>query len=446
MRFLNELIRKTKAAHGDGRAATSGPAFNVHPTAGADGEHGEPDLPHLRRTSDFDHFAANTRPEPEHVTVGSSPDWDPIDTDGESEQAESGTSISRIGLDDSADDFVIRRPDAGALFALRASRDAEHARRDEEAVEGPGVADDPASAEAGQTEKNMEEATETAEVWQDGSTSEAADEMESSEQEDDLDFLSVAAEDVAPEPSTFPSAQLSHHEEETEGFAALRTDWTHPSENREEPATGGATRINIWDVESNGDEDDTFGEGDAEAFAAVDADILPVASESAPQQRRGGRVRTRLLGFHRPDELPADPIDRASRNGAAGGEPTFPVGWMVLEKGPGRGAFFPLFSGVSSIGRGEDQAVRLDFGDMSVSRDSHAVVAYDDEQRAFFVGHSGKANPVRLNGMPVLSTERFKDGDRIRIGETTLRFVALCGPDFDWGDEVECGELNVAAR
>jgi len=29
------------------------------------------------------------------------------------------------------------------------------------------------------------------------------------------------------------------------------------------------------------------------------------------------------------------------------------------------------------------------------------------------------------------------DGDEIRIGKTTLRFVALCGPGFIWGADPE---------
>ena len=79
--------------------------------------------------------------------------------------------------------------------------------------------------------------------------------------------------------------------------------------------------------------------------------------------------------------------------------------------------------------------MRLDFGDTSISRDNHAVIAFDSEQCRFFMGHGGKANLVRLNDMPVLSTEALEDGDFIRIGETTLKFVALCGPDFTWEDD-----------
>jgi pSer/pThr/pTyr-binding forkhead associated (FHA) protein len=69
---------------------------------------------------------------------------------------------------------------------------------------------------------------------------------------------------------------------------------------------------------------------------------------------------------------------------------------------------------------------------MAISRENHAAIAYDEEQSAFFIGHGGKANIVRLNGRPVLSTEELSTGDRIRIGETTLQFVAMCGPEFNW--------------
>ena len=84
---------------------------------------------------------------------------------------------------------------------------------------------------------------------------------------------------------------------------------------------------------------------------------------------------------------------------------------------------------VSNIGLG---TVRLDFGDTSISRNNHAAVAFDTEQSKFFLGHGGKSNLVRLNGKPVLSTEEMSNGDQIRIGETTLKFVALCGEEFTW--------------
>ncbi|WP_287187200.1 FHA domain-containing protein [Rhodovulum sp.] len=155
--------------------------------------------------------------------------------------------------------------------------------------------------------------------------------------------------------------------------------------------------------------------------------------------RAGGganRARTRLLGFGHAGDPVADPFAQDAGAGpSTGAVPGFPVGWLVVVDGPGRGAHFTLFAGVSQIGRGADQTVRLDFGDSSISRSGHALLAYDDEQGQFFLGSGGKVNIVRLNGQPLLSTEEMSDGDTIRIGETTLRFVAFCGPGFTWSTD-----------
>ncbi|MEO1578810.1 MAG: FHA domain-containing protein [Pseudomonadota bacterium] len=196
---------------------------------------------------------------------------------------------------------------------------------------------------------------------------------------------------------------------------------------------GSSSPKKIWDLGPQG--------APAAAIPAAAA-AMPDAAEAPQPRRRAGRVKTRLLGFNRPEDANPDPFENAT--GASNAPSKFPVGWIMVVKGPGRGACFTLFSGASKIGRGEGQPIRLDYGDTSISRDNHAAVAYDDEQRQFYLGHGGKANLVRLNDMPVLSTEPLTDGDMIRIGETTLRFVALCGEDFAWPDteETEGGDAS----
>jgi hypothetical protein len=171
----------------------------------------------------------------------------------------------------------------------------------------------------------------------------------------------------------------------------------------------------------------------AVAPAALQAGVPSPALAPDATRRPGGRVRTRLLGFHSADDLAPDPM-AAGPVARPAGPAQFPVGWVVVIDGPGRGAAFTLAAGVSSIGRDETQAIQLDFGDTAISRQMHAAVAYDPETRGFFLGHGGKSNIVRLNGRPVLSTEDLKDGDVIRIGETTLKLVAFCGRNFDWAD------------
>ncbi len=167
----------------------------------------------------------------------------------------------------------------------------------------------------------------------------------------------------------------------------------------------------------------------------VSADPVQVPPPAAGRgSNRSGRVKTRLLGFNPDGYGLADPFERAESRAAVAAAVAFPVGWLVVVAGPGRGAAFALRDGVSRIGRGEDQAVSLNFGDNSISRENHLSVAYDAEQNAFYVGQSGRANLVRLNNRPLLSTEPLRSGDQLRVGETTLRFVALCDEGFAWSE------------
>jgi hypothetical protein len=185
---------------------------------------------------------------------------------------------------------------------------------------------------------------------------------------------------------------------------------------------------------------------ESEVIPAAEPVPDPVAPVQVPapaagrSRRQAGRVKTRLLGFGN-EQQDGDLFANGTTAGPAA-QAMFPVGWMVVVAGPGCGTAFALQNGVSQIGRGEGQAVRLDYGDTSISRENHAAVAYDSEQREFFLGHGGKANLVRLNGKPVLSTEPLSHGALIRIGETTLRFVGFCGSEFDWGSEQTGGDEN----
>lgn len=194
----------------------------------------------------------------------------------------------------------------------------------------------------------------------------------------------------------------------------------------------GVVRKKIWEMadEVASEVEQARGEDVPENIAEV------VTTVSGRAGRSAGRVKTRLLGFQADDGGSKDVFAQNAEKEESLATPTlFPAGWIVVIDGPGRGSCFTVHTGVSQIGRGEDQAVRLDFGDTSISRNNHAAVAYDDEQGKFFLGHGGKSNLVRLNGMPVLSTEPMTNGDTIRIGETTLKFVAMCGEEFTWSGQ-----------
>ena len=204
----------------------------------------------------------------------------------------------------------------------------------------------------------------------------------------------------------------------------------------------------IWDLED-----------DAPEAAAVSAPRVspqapaPQAPEAALEtpksSARARRTKTRLIGFDKSDGSSVDALAGLAPPQQDVVEPaapvTFAVGWILVVKGHGRGEAFPLVSGLSSIGRGIDQTVRLDFGDATISRSGHAAIAYDHDTRTYTLGHGSKANIVRLNDKPVISNEPITDGDHIRIGETTLRVVTLCDDKFDWSDyEDQEGEEDVA--
>ncbi|MEO0915416.1 MAG: FHA domain-containing protein [Pseudomonadota bacterium] len=149
------------------------------------------------------------------------------------------------------------------------------------------------------------------------------------------------------------------------------------------------------------------------------------------RRRPNNANKTRLMGFDTSDGRIVDLFgeDNAKTESS---RIQFPVGLAMITKGPGLGECFAIKSGMSQIGRGEDQAIKLDFGDMAISRENHAAIVYDPKEHTFLLGHGGKSNIVRLNGKPVVSTSDLKNGDSIEIGETKLRFVALCSSDFNW--------------
>lgn len=198
---------------------------------------------------------------------------------------------------------------------------------------------------------------------------------------------------------------------------------------------GPTPAVNIWEMEE-----------EPVAAAPVPTPAREVAAD-AGARRRATRTKTRVLGFE-PQPAAVVPLfdegrmDDSIEPGDKAGVVMYPTGWLVIRSGPGRGAAFPVMRGVSQIGRGADQTIALDFGDMAISRQHHAAIAYDPMTHQFHLGHGGKSNLVRLNGKPLLTTSVVGDGDVIQIGETTLVLKVLCTPDFNWSAVESEGDGN----
>ncbi len=111
------------------------------------------------------------------------------------------------------------------------------------------------------------------------------------------------------------------------------------------------------------------------------------------------------------------------------------TGWLVIVKGAGQGQAFAISYGQQKIGRNNDQDIILNFGDLEISGNDHAIIEYDKGNKHFYI-IKGK-NLVYLNNERVGagSEKELATGDEIKVGETILRFVAFCGVDFDWNDK-----------
>ena len=129
--------------------------------------------------------------------------------------------------------------------------------------------------------------------------------------------------------------------------------------------------------------------------------------------------RSREAGEPAPGDPMADPL----------------VGWLVVIAGPGQGNFARLGHGMNSIGRAEGQRCRLDFGDTEISRKVHATITYDPRGRKFYLMHGGGQNLTYLGETPVLQPAQLTGGETISLGKTTLKFIPLCVPDFDWSQQ-----------
>ena len=131
---------------------------------------------------------------------------------------------------------------------------------------------------------------------------------------------------------------------------------------------------------------------------------------------------TRILGGDNAEAAAAE--NQALKNPVSG--------FLAVISGPGCGSVCMLGYGNNSIGRDVSQAIALNHGDSRISRENHCTVTYDPVSRKFYLQPGAGKNLTYLEGQPVLADTQLAAGNQIRVGDTELRFVPLCGKDFDW--------------
>lgn len=186
--------------------------------------------------------------------------------------------------------------------------------------------------------------------------------------------------------------------------------------------------------------------GDADRPAARDRLSWPARDQHKPREdaRPTRPVETpRQQAAPAPDDdvtrlvsssqgQPAAPVAEASNASPRSGPSDPVVGWLVVVDGPGKGSSLEVGAGANAIGRAPGQRLRVDFGDASISRERHATLVYEPRGRRFFLQPGDSRNLAYVGEEVVLAPRELASGDEVSIGETRLRFVALCGPDFHW--------------
>ena len=107
------------------------------------------------------------------------------------------------------------------------------------------------------------------------------------------------------------------------------------------------------------------------------------------------------------------------------------VGWLVCIKGEYIGESFNIVGGRNNIGRALTNNIAL-AKEKSVSRERHAAIIFEPNNKQFFVQPGESGELTLLNGNPLMSASEIKDRDILGLGDTQLMFVKLCTDDFSW--------------
>lgn len=119
---------------------------------------------------------------------------------------------------------------------------------------------------------------------------------------------------------------------------------------------------------------------------------------------------------------------------ANGKEPV--VGWLVCVEGKHYGEDFRIRMGRNFIGRGANMDIVLP-NDSSISREKHSIIVYEPQENMYVLLAGESKELSYLNGQVVLSPQLLKPYDKIKLGNTVLMFVPLCGDSFVWKAEEE---------
>lgn len=109
------------------------------------------------------------------------------------------------------------------------------------------------------------------------------------------------------------------------------------------------------------------------------------------------------------------------------------AGWLACTAGPAKGMDYRVRCGYNYIGRSEHMDICIR-GDNTISRERHALIAYDNKERIFFFSPADGKSIVRVNDKMIMGPTEIHAFDTLLVGDTELLFVPLCGERFNWNE------------
>ena len=108
------------------------------------------------------------------------------------------------------------------------------------------------------------------------------------------------------------------------------------------------------------------------------------------------------------------------------------VGWLVCVQGKEKGKDHRIHSEQNMIGRSDKMDITI-HDDDTISRENHATLIFDPQDKTYYISQGQGRGIVRLNGKAVLGgAAQLQPYDKIDLGQSQFIFVPLCGEAFDW--------------
>ena len=107
------------------------------------------------------------------------------------------------------------------------------------------------------------------------------------------------------------------------------------------------------------------------------------------------------------------------------------LGWMVCIKGKKRGKDYRIAVDRCYIGRSDSNDIALGH-ELELHRDSYFVVAYNRNNRSFWLDATQCRDNIFVNGALVTAGLQLKSYDKLQIGATEFLFIPLCSDSFGW--------------